>query len=83
MLHHQLLSSTTDFGSSSFTQLMALLLAPAVWTCLLAPCVLISELGADTQQLRIGKNNDTMREFIAKMFENYDKTIPPSMYTGE
>uniref|UniRef100_A0A1I8J0M0 Secreted protein n=1 Tax=Macrostomum lignano TaxID=282301 RepID=A0A1I8J0M0_9PLAT len=65
MLHHQLLSSTTDFGSSSFTQLMALL-APAVWTCLLAPCVLISELGADTQQLRIGNNNDTMREFIAK-----------------
>uniref|UniRef100_A0A1I8J6U2 Neur_chan_LBD domain-containing protein n=1 Tax=Macrostomum lignano TaxID=282301 RepID=A0A1I8J6U2_9PLAT len=34
------------------------------------------------RQLRIGDNNETMREFVAKIFQDYDKSIPPSMYTG-
>uniref|UniRef100_A0A1I8HYA7 Gamma-aminobutyric acid receptor subunit beta n=3 Tax=Macrostomum lignano TaxID=282301 RepID=A0A1I8HYA7_9PLAT len=52
-----------------------------VASCLAFAC-LCGGLQADIK-LRIGHNNDTMRDFIAKIFEKYDKSIPPSMYTGK
>uniref|UniRef100_A0A1I8G5F9 Uncharacterized protein n=1 Tax=Macrostomum lignano TaxID=282301 RepID=A0A1I8G5F9_9PLAT len=38
--------------------------------------------GRGTREPVIGDNNETMREFVAKIFQDYDKSIPPSMYTG-